>query len=104
MEALGAANRFPHLRVLSIRNNLIGDAGAIALAKAPQMETLEELNLRSNKIGDAGAKALLDSPHFEKLKSLDLTHNKMSRSMKTLPSIFSFPESKAWLRCRPEAM
>jgi uncharacterized protein (TIGR02996 family) len=65
----------PHLRSLKslpLKNNPIGDEGAIALAGWPGLRYLTDLDLGSCQIGPKGAAALAASPHLGRLVSLDL--------------------------------
>jgi hypothetical protein len=66
-----------NLKSLVLRNNYIGDAGAIELAVAlRQNNTLELLDLGSNQIGSNGASALADALVVnDALKDLDLFKN-----------------------------
>jgi len=59
----------PNINNLNLKNNNIGDAGAILLAR---ITTLKALNLRANNIGADGAKALADN---SSLKWLNLRWN-----------------------------
>jgi uncharacterized protein (TIGR02996 family) len=63
------------LNYLHLSFNLIGDAGARALARAPQLATLTTLDLTQNQIGAKGARALAESTHLSGLKSLNLRGN-----------------------------
>jgi hypothetical protein len=66
------------LRVLDLRENRLGDAGAATLANSPHLGNLLHLDLATNAIGDAGAEALADSPHLAGLICLDLHGNPLS--------------------------
>jgi hypothetical protein len=63
---------------LWIGGNRLGDAGARALARSPNLARLRLLDLSSNGIGDAGALALAESPHLSGLTELDLDDNPIS--------------------------
>jgi Leucine-rich repeat (LRR) protein len=76
----GAAN----LRVLDVRGNRLGDAGARALAASPHLRNLLHLDLATNRIGDDGAEALADSPHLGGLICLDLHGNDLSPEVAAL--------------------
>ena len=84
-EALAGAT-LPSLRVLTLSDSALGDAGAQALAKAlakaTQLTALKVVNLRANDIDDAGAEALLHAPQLSGLERLDLSDNPISSAMK----------------------
>jgi uncharacterized protein (TIGR02996 family) len=67
---LAASPIATHLEVLSLRSNLLTDAAARALAKAPApaFERLVSLNLNNNKIGRSGQQALLASAQLQHAK------------------------------------
>jgi uncharacterized protein (TIGR02996 family) len=73
-----ANSRAENLRVLDLRENRIGDRGAISLAESSHLGNLIELNLAESHIGDAGAEALTDSPHLGGLLYLNLSGNPIS--------------------------
>ena len=63
------------LVALDLKNNKLGDLGAVALAQSPHLTNLRELDLGYNGIGDAGAEALAQSPYLTNLRELDLEYN-----------------------------
>lgn len=73
-QALFGAREHPELRRLHLRANKLGDAGAIALARA-SMPRLENLSVEDNNIGPAGAEALANSPVLARLTGLHLHSN-----------------------------
>ena len=73
--ALAKSPDLTNLRVLNLRDNRIGDEGAVALALSPHLTNLRELDLSSNWIRDAGAEALAQSPHLTNLRVLNLEDN-----------------------------
>ncbi len=69
------------LRRLQLGGSAIGPAGAIRLARWPELVHLQHLGLPNNHIDDAGAEALLASPHLDNLHSLNLYGNRLSPAM-----------------------
>ncbi|MBY0232680.1 MAG: TIGR02996 domain-containing protein, partial [Gemmataceae bacterium] len=67
--------RLPALRWLDASNNLLGNAGAEALADDEGFRGLVLLSVSSNAIGDAGAEALARSAVLGNLEHLDLSSN-----------------------------
>jgi Ran GTPase-activating protein (RanGAP) involved in mRNA processing and transport len=65
------------LRVLDLRENRIGDRGAITLSESPRLANLIELDLAESRIGDEGAEALADSPYLGGLLYLNLFGNRI---------------------------
>jgi hypothetical protein len=70
LEALVRSTRFDRLQELNLCNragvktgspNLIGDAGAVALAFTPNLPALRELNLWRTEVGDTGFEAIAKS-------------------------------------------
>jgi hypothetical protein len=76
-----AADRFPRLKYLGLRDSEIADAVAQAVVKSPIVDKLEVLDLSLGTLGDEGAEALLTAPAVKKLKRLDLHHHYMSDAM-----------------------
>ncbi|MFF9065720.1 STM4015 family protein [Streptomyces sp. NPDC014891] len=72
----GAA--FPALRSLGLRNSVIQDAVAAAVAGAPVVARLERLDLSMGVLTDEGAAALLDGQPLTHLARLDLSHHYLS--------------------------
>ncbi len=66
---------FPKLKSLGIRNSMIADELAAAVANAPVLGQLEELDLSLGTMTDAGAEALIASEKVRRLKSLNLHRN-----------------------------
>ena len=71
------------VQVVSLEDNLVGDAGAKSLAFVIKTSTtLRELYLGSNRVGDAGglalAEALAASPPSSSLQTLSLAFNGMT--------------------------
>ncbi|MCP4130937.1 MAG: WGR domain-containing protein [bacterium] len=73
--------RFPKLSYLGLRDSIIADEIAAAIAEASILDQVEELDLSLGALGDAGAKALLESSKIRNLKKLDLHYNFMSGGM-----------------------
>ncbi|MFT3700332.1 MAG: hypothetical protein QM831_44720 [Kofleriaceae bacterium] len=57
---LFASPALARLKSIELRDNELGDAGAIALANSPHLESLRWLGLRNNGIGQAGLDALAE--------------------------------------------
>jgi hypothetical protein len=68
------ADEMPGVEFLGLAHDLLGDEGAIAIAKTP-FPRLRTLDLTGNEIGDKGGRALARSPHLEKLAALYLDRN-----------------------------
>jgi len=66
---------FPKLKSLGIRNSMIADEVAEAVANAPILAQLEDLDLSLGTMTDKGAEALLASEKVRGLKSLNLHRN-----------------------------
>src|SRR5262249_32580187 len=62
---------------LDLSDNLVGDAGAEALAASPHLGDLTRLELSANRIGAAGAAALAASSLLHNLGGLDLAFNRI---------------------------
>jgi hypothetical protein len=69
---------FPKLRFLGLRNCLVADLVAQAIACAPILRQLKVLDLSRGALGDAGARALLASPLIRRLDKLDIHHHYVS--------------------------
>jgi hypothetical protein len=78
LRPLYAANPFPKLRYLGIRNCEIADVVAEEVVISPIMAQLDTLDLSLGMISDRGGKALLASPAVKKLKHLSVRHNYFS--------------------------
>lgn len=76
----GAA--FPALRSLGLRNSVIQDAVAAAVAGAPVLARIERLDLSMGVLTDEGAAALLDGQPLTHLGHLDLSHHYLSEDMR----------------------
>lgn len=72
---------FPSLKYLGLRDSMITDEIAEAVAKSPLLERIEVLDLSMGTLGDIGAKALIESTSVRKLKKLDLHHHYCSDEM-----------------------
>ena len=69
---------FPNLRSLGLRDSVIQDEIAAALADAPLVARLETLDLSLGTLGDEGVRALLDGQSLTHLRKLDLHHHYVS--------------------------
>src|SRR5262249_15849595 len=67
---------------LQLRFNNIGDAGAVALSRAPFLSRLRDLFMRNTEIGDNGGQALASALNPTTLRELDLRGNNLSNSAK----------------------
>jgi Ran GTPase-activating protein (RanGAP) involved in mRNA processing and transport len=67
---------------LILRHNILGDAGAMALAKSDSFPNLEEIQLGWTETRDAGALAFGRSSKFRNLKKLDLRGNFLAKETK----------------------
>ena len=72
---LADSNGLPQLYELDMRNNDMGDTGAVSLAQWPGLSSVRVLRLNSCSLGHTGAKALLDSPHLQPGVNLQLFGN-----------------------------
>ncbi len=63
---------------LSLRANMIGTAGAAALAAAPALAACTALDLSHNYLSDSGVAALLRSPNISRLRALRLGRNQLT--------------------------
>lgn len=72
---------FPKLRYLGLRNSIITDGIAQALAKSPLLGRIKVLDLSLGTLGDDGAAALLESPAIRQLEKLDVHHHYLSDAM-----------------------
>jgi hypothetical protein len=66
---------FPKLKSLGIRNSMIADEIAEAVANAPILAQLEDLDLSLGTMTDKGGEALIASEKIRNLKSLNLHRN-----------------------------
>lgn len=69
---------FPKLKSLGLRNSMIANELAAAVAVAPVLGQLEALDFSGGTMTDEGAEALLASPGIRALKSLNLYRNYLS--------------------------
>jgi len=73
-----AGDRFPKLRRLGLRDSILQDDLAAAVAHAPVVAQLEVLDLSLGTLGDEGAAALLAGQPLHHLRKLDLHHHYVS--------------------------
>jgi hypothetical protein len=69
------------MQKLTLGNNDIGDAGALALARSPYLARLLTLEMSGNHLTDAGALVLVESPGFAKLRHVNLHGSALSDAM-----------------------
>jgi hypothetical protein len=67
--------RFPELRSLGLKNSVIQDQVAAAVASSPILGQLETLDLSLGTLGERGARALLAAPDLGRLRRLDIHHH-----------------------------
>jgi hypothetical protein len=77
------AGRFPRLRHLGLKDAVIQDQIAAAIAQAPVVAQLMSLDLSLGTLGDEGAAALLAGQPLDHLLKLDLRHHYISGEMQT---------------------
>ncbi|MEY9909075.1 hypothetical protein ABIA35_005309 [Catenulispora sp. MAP12-49] len=77
------AGRFPRLRHLGLKDSMIQDEVAAAVARAPIVAQLESLDLSLGTFGDEGAAALLAGQPLDHLRELDLGHHYLSAPMQS---------------------
>ncbi|MGW0931994.1 STM4015 family protein [Streptomyces sp. NPDC002644] len=75
--------RLPSLRYLALRNSVIQDRIAEALAGAAVVPRLEVLDLSMGTLSDEGAAALLAGQPLTHLRKLDLHHHYIGSEMQT---------------------
>ncbi|MFE3068394.1 STM4015 family protein [Streptomyces sp. NPDC059247] len=73
---------FPALRRLALRNSVIQDELAAAVASAPVVARIERLDLSMGVLTDEGATALLEGQPLTHLTHLDLSHHYVSDSVR----------------------
>ncbi|MFB7371450.1 STM4015 family protein [Streptomyces sp. NPDC056222] len=81
LEPLFAGTRLPALRHLGLRNSVIQDEIAAAVASAPVVARLDRLDLSMGTLTDEGAEALLAGQPLTHLTHLDLFHHYLSEKM-----------------------
>jgi Ran GTPase-activating protein (RanGAP) involved in mRNA processing and transport len=79
-KAFEVAPSATRLRDVDLHNSLIGDAGAAALAKAPQFSKVGVLRLRACEIGAKGIAAMEHSPLAAGIRELDIADNPLRSS------------------------
>jgi predicted DNA-binding WGR domain protein len=78
LEPLLSGKLFPKLRYLGLRDSIIANDVAAAVAKASVLKKIRVLDLSLGNLGDEGAKALLACPDVAKLEKLDIHHHFVS--------------------------
>ncbi|WP_329113645.1 STM4015 family protein [Streptomyces sp. NBC_01353] len=81
LEPLLAGTHLPALRHLGLRNSVIQDEIAAAVAGAPVVARLDRLDLSMGTLTDEGAEALLVGQPLTHLTHLDLFHHYLSEKM-----------------------
>ncbi|MGW2014766.1 STM4015 family protein [Streptomyces sp. NPDC001927] len=76
-----AGTGFPALRDLALRNSVLQDEIAAAVAGAPVVARLDRLDLSMGTLTDEGAEALLMGQPLTHLTHLDLSHHYLSEKM-----------------------
>jgi hypothetical protein len=72
---------FPYLQYLGLRDSIIADRIAIAVATATILVRIKVLDLSLGNLGDIGAAALLASPLINHIEKLDLHHHYISEGL-----------------------
>jgi hypothetical protein len=72
---------FPYLQYLGLRDSIIADRIAIAVATATILVRIKTLDLSLGNLSDLGAEALLASPLINHLEKLDLHHHYISEGL-----------------------
>jgi hypothetical protein len=75
--------RLPSLRYLALRNSVVQDRIAEALAGAPVVARLDVLDLSMGTLSDEGAAALLAGQPLTHLSKLDLHHHFIGQELQT---------------------
>ncbi|GAA2054587.1 STM4015 family protein [Catenulispora yoronensis] len=81
VEWLLPGDRLPNLRHLGLRDSMVQDDLAVAVAHAPVVAQLRTLDLSLGALGDGGAAALLAGQPLGHLVKLDLHHHFLSAQM-----------------------
>ncbi|NUP54105.1 MAG: STM4015 family protein [Catenulispora sp.] len=76
-----AGDRLPNLRHLALRDSMVQDELAVAVAHAPVVARLRTLDLSLGTLGDDGVAALLAGQPLTHLEKLDLHHHFISSEM-----------------------
>lgn len=79
LKAICAAD-LPKLRLLRLRNSVVGDAGAKELVSSGKLKTLKVLDLRGGCMSDKGAKLLADCPDFKNLEYFEISTNALTKA------------------------
>ncbi|WP_448321071.1 STM4015 family protein [Streptomyces sp. CO7] len=82
LEPILAGTRLPSLRYLALRNSVIQDRIAEALAGAPVVARLDVLDLSMGTLTDEGAAALLAGQPLTHLRKLDLHHHYLGSDLR----------------------
>jgi hypothetical protein len=72
---------FPKLHSLGLRDSMIEDDIAAAVALAPVLQQIKVLDLSLGNLSDKGAEALLASPAVARLDKLDIHHHYVSKEL-----------------------
>jgi predicted DNA-binding WGR domain protein len=81
LQPLLSGNLFPKLRYLGLRDSVIANEVAAAVARAPVLKKVRVLDLSLGNLGDEGAEALLGSPAVARLEKLDIHHHFVSEAV-----------------------
>jgi len=81
VEWLLAGGMFPKLEYLGLRDSVVQDDIAAAVAHAPIVARIKTLDLSLGTLGDEGAAALLAGQPLGHLEKLDLQHHYISEAM-----------------------
>jgi hypothetical protein len=72
---------FPYLQYLGLRDSIIADRVAMAVATSTILVRIKVLDLSLGNLGDIGAAALLASPFINQLEKIDLHHHYISEEL-----------------------
>jgi predicted DNA-binding WGR domain protein len=81
LKPLLSGKLFPKLRYLGLRDSIIANEVAAAVAQAPVLKEIRVLDLSLGNLDDEGARALAGSADVAKLEKLDIHHHFVSEEV-----------------------